>query len=109
MAITASISLAEATIGYNQQSSYTLTVSNSGLADVTVVNIDTNIKPSAAPNYESRGLFQASALPKGFGQVFTSPASSSVDIPVSFVVFSPQVTASSSALASPTASYKVGC
>lgn len=108
MALSATISV-PSSASFNQVVTANVTLSNSGGSPVTVTSLKTIIQPLNAPNYEINSDSKSSGLPKGFGQSFISPAGGSVQFPFSFVINSPQVAASSSALASPSTSYTVGC
>jgi hypothetical protein len=91
MALSATLSLNQTPIGYNQNSGCQVTISNSGGSPVTVETVQLQILASGAPQYDTNINSQYSSLPQGFGQVFTSPAGGSVIVPCSFVIFSPQV------------------
>lgn len=109
MAITASISLPQSTIGYNQLATALVTVSNSGGSDVTVTELKPQILATGAPTYQTNINSKASSLPKPPGQVFTSPAGSSVVVPFSFLCYSPQVAEQGNLDQSVPATYAVGC
>jgi hypothetical protein len=109
MAISASLALAETPIAYNQQSSANVTISNSGGSAVTVVDLQPQILASSAPSYQTNVNSSSSSLPKGFGQVFSVPASGSVVVPFSYCIFSPQVAENGNLDQSVPATYSIGC
>jgi hypothetical protein len=109
MALTATIALAQSPIGYNQQSSANVTISNSGASAVTVQELHPQILPTGAPNYEMNVNARFSALPKGFGQQFIAPASGSVVVPFNFLLFSPQVLEQGNLDQSVPQTYQVSC
>jgi hypothetical protein len=109
MALSATISLAQTPISFNQQSSANVTISNSGGSAVSVVTLSPQILASSAPSYETNTSSRSSSLPKGFGQQFSVPASGSVVVPFNFVVFSPQVAMNSQESQSVGTTYSISC
>ncbi len=109
MAITATLALSQSPISFNQVSTANVTVSNSGASAVTVTGLYTRVAPVGGSAYSTGAESQASGLPAGFAPAITVPAGGSTQFSVSYLVFSPQVATSSSALAAPSTSYTVGC
>jgi len=110
MALTASISLSQSTIGYNQKSSANVTISNSGGSDVTLSHLSPQILASGSEQYTVNLNSRASGPGlTGFSPPITVPATGSVVVPFSYVVFSPQVAESGNLSQSVPATYSVGC
>lgn len=109
MALSATLSLSQSPIGYNQKSSANVTVSNSGGSPVTVLSLQPQILASGAPSLETNINSSSSSLPQGFGMVFSVPAGGSVVIPFDYNVFSPQVVESGNLDQSVPTTYSIGC
>lgn len=107
MAITATVSLAQTPIGYNQKSQALVTVSNSGGADVSLTRLQLKLLPTGSDNSQINMVSQTSSLPRGFGQVLVSPAGGSVVVPADLVVLAPQVVANGNLSQSIGATYSI--
>jgi hypothetical protein len=111
MALSATISLAQTPIGYNQQSSASVTVSNSGGSPVTITGFAPQILATGAPTYQTNIDSQAS-LPTLAGinaLPLTVPASGSLVVAFAYNVFSPQVAEAGNLDQSVPTTYAVGC
>lgn len=109
MALSATISLAQTPISFNQQSIALVTISNSGGSAVTVLTLQPQILATSAPSYQTNVNSRSSSLPKGFGQQFSVPASGSVTVPFNYLIFSPQVAENGNLDQSIETTYTVGC
>lgn len=110
MAMSATIALAQTPIGYNQQSSANVTVSNSGGAAVTITSFKPQLLATGAPSYQTNIDSRASGPGiQGFAPPLTVPAGGSLVVPFTYVCFSPQVVENGNLSQSVPATYGVGC
>lgn len=109
MALSATLSLSQTPISFNQKSTANVTVSNSGGSAVSITSLKIIILATGAPTYETDINSKSSGLPKGFGQQFSVPAGGSVVIPFDYLIYSPQVVESGNLDQSVGTTYSIGC
>src|SRR5271166_3339654 len=92
MALSATISLAQNPIGYNQKSNAVVTISNSGGSPVNLTSMKPQILATGAPSYQT-DIDSKHSGPglSGFAPAQVVPAGGSLVTNFSYVIFSPQV------------------
>lgn len=89
MALSATIAVSPSTVLINQNSVATLTISNSGGANVNVTGVSPQVVFTGAPNYEINGGVAVSNVPLSAGTNVVVPAGGSLILPFNVVCFSP--------------------